>query len=265
MRVEGEQSRSNRWRCSATALGALLCGCAGIMPAPTPLRSIEYPSASPPAKCLFVLLPGAGDRAETFEQRGFVEELRSRSLSIDIRATDATLGYYLKGTILDRLAADVIAPAKVRGYQEIWLMGPSMGGFGSLFYARAHTADVTGVLAIAPFLGDKDLIAEIAAAGGLPKWRAPARVDAMNPDNYQREMWRWFQAVTQGREAAPLIFAGYGTADKLSGADSLLTAELPPARVFLTTGAHEWPAWRRVLKEFLDSPEFATHCRDRKH
>ena len=241
--------------------GAALCGCAAVTRAPVPMRSLDYPHASPPAKCLFVFLPGMGDRAETFEQRGFVEALRGRSLSVDIRASDATFGYYRKGTFLERFEADVIAPAKARGYQEIWLAGPSMGGFGSLFYARAHTADITGVLAIAPFLGDKELIAEIAAAGGLENWRAPPRVEQMNPDNYQREMWRWFQAVAQGRETAPLIFVGYGTADRLGAADSLLTAELPPARVFLTDGAHEWPAWRRVLESFLDSPDFSTHCR----
>jgi len=248
-------------RLISLALPVLMAGCAGVFPAPMPLRSIEYAASSRPAQCLFVLLPGMGDRAESFEQRGFVDELRGHSMSIDVRAADATFGYYMKGTFLERLAADVIAPAKARGYREIWLAGPSMGGFGSLFYARAHTADITGVLAIAPFLGDRDLIEEITGAGGLKNWRAPARVDDMNPDNYQREIWRWLQAATQGREAAPLIFVGYGTADKLRAADSLLTAELPPARVLLTTGEHEWPAWRRVLASFLDSPEFAGHCR----
>lgn len=241
---------------------AMLTGCAGMLSAPVPMRSIEYVDASQSAKCLFVLLPGAGDRAETFEQRGFVEEIRSRRLSIDVRAADATFGYYMRGSVLDRLAADVIAPAKARGYQEIWLVGPSMGGFGSLFYSRAYTAEVTGALAIAPFLGDEELISEIKAAGGLRQWRAPPRVDAMDRDNYQREVWRWLQAATQGREAAPLIFVGYGTSDALGGADSLLTAELPASRVFLTEGAHEWGAWRRVLRAFLDSPDFAAHCRD---
>ena len=235
-------------------------GCVGPMQAPAPLRSIEYAQAAAPAKCLFVLLPGRGDRAETFEERGFVAALQDRALSIDIRATDATFGYYMRGTFVERLAADVIAPAKARGYQEIWLVGPSMGGFGSLLYSRGHAADVTGVLAIAPFLGDRKLIAEIAAAGGL-NWHAPARVDEINRDNYQGELWRWLQAATQGMENAPLIFAGYGTADSLSAADSLLTAELPPARVFLTAGGHEWPAWRRILDSFLDSPDFAAHCR----
>ena len=242
-------------------LSVLLCSCTSMFPAPVPLRSIEYSKSSTPAKCLFVMLPGMGDRAEAFEQRGFVAELRGRPLSIDLRAADATFGYYMKGTMLERLSADVIAPAKARGYREIWLLGPSMGGFGSLFYARAHTADITGVLAIAPFLGDDDLIKEISDAGELKNWHAPARVDAMNRDNYQREMWRWFQAVTKGDESAPLLFAGYGTSDKLRIADSLLAAGLPPARVFLTDGKHEWPAWRRVLDSFLDSPEFASHCR----
>ena len=165
--------------------------------------------------------------------------------------------------MLERLAADVIGPAKARGYQEIWLLGPSMGGFGSLFYSRAHTADITGVLAIAPFLGDTGLIKEITAAGGLEKWQAPARVEQMNKDNYQREMWRWFQAVSRGTEPAPLLFAGYGRSDRLAAADSLLVAVLPPARVFLTDGVHEWPAWQRVLENFLASPDFSTHCRAR--
>ena len=245
-------------------LSALLCGCAGMLPAPTPMRSVDYAAVSQPAKCLFVLLPGAGDRAETFEQRGFVQALRRDSLSIDVRASDATLGYYMRGTVLDRLAADVIEPEKTRGYQETWLVGPSMGGFGSLFYGRAHTANITGVLAIAPFLGDRALIKEISDAGGLEKWQAPARVDVMDRDNYQREMWRWFQATTRGQESAPLLFLGYGTADSLGTAAQLLTAKLPPSRVFLTEGGHEWPAWRRVLEQFLDSPDFASHCRSDK-
>lgn len=243
------------------ALSALLTACVGPMAAPTPLRSIEYPNPSGPAKCLFVFLPGMGDHAESFEQKGFVDELRAHSLSADIRATDATFGYYMRGTLLDRLAADVIAPAKAHGYQEIWIAGPSMGGFGSLFYTRAHTADISGVLAIAPFLGDRDVIEEITAAGGLKQWHPPARVDAMNRDNYQREIWRWLQAVTQNRETAPPIYLGYGASDKLAPADSLLRAELPPSHVFMTEGVHEWGAWRRVLKSFLESPEFTGHCR----
>ncbi|HTU68329.1 MAG TPA: hypothetical protein VMF52_20470 [Steroidobacteraceae bacterium] len=245
----------------ALALGAALSACVGPMQAPTPMRSIEYANPAQPARCLFVLLPGMGDHAEAFQQRGFVEELRAHGLSADIRATDATFGYYMRGTFIDRLSTDVIAPAKQRGYEETWLVGPSMGGFGSLFYSRMRTSDVTGVLAIAPFLGDKDVIEEIVNAGGLRKWTPPPRVETPDRSNYQRELWRWLQAATQSRERAPLIFAGYGRDDRLGRADELLTAELPPQRVFLTDGAHEWPAWRRILAAFLESPDFAGHCR----
>lgn len=239
---------------------ALQVGCATLMPAPTPMQTIEYSSPSQPAKCLFVLLPGRGDPAERFHEKGFIEDLQASNLSIDIRAVEATMGYYMSGTLLDRLEADVLTPEKVRSYKEIWLVGTSMGGLGSLLYSHAHFAEVTGVLLIAPFLGDKNLIDEIATAGGLEQWQAPPRTDTMSRDNYQRELWRWLQAATQGREAAPAIYLGYGTSDRLSRADSLLAEALPESRVFLTTGGHEWPAWRRVLAGFMRSTEFATHC-----
>ena len=248
-------------RLCVLAIGALSgAGCVGPMSAPTPLRSIEYANPAGPTKCLFVFLPGMGDHAEAFQERGFVDELRAHGLSADVRATDATFGYYMRGTFLERLSADVIEPAKTRGYREIWIAGPSMGGFGSLFYTHAHTADISGVLAIAPFLGDRDVIEEITAAGGLKNWKPPAPVAQMDRANYQREMWRWLQSVTQGRESAPPIYLGYGASDKLAPADSLLRAELPASHVFMTEGMHEWGAWRRVLKSFLESPEFAGHC-----
>jgi len=231
------------------------------MSAPEPLRSIEYANPSGPAKCLFVLLPGMGDRADAFEKRGFVEELRAHQLSADIRATNATYGYYLRNSFGDRLSQDVIEPAKRKGYREIWLIGPSMGGFGSLFYSRLHTRDVTGVLAIAPYLGDSELIEEIKNSGGLGNWHAPPRVEHPTGDNYQRELWRWLKAVTAGSEQGPELFMGYGSADDLATADSLLAYELPASHVFITSGGHDWPPWRVVLRSFLESPEFASHCR----
>jgi pimeloyl-ACP methyl ester carboxylesterase len=247
--------------CVAVVVSALLCACVGSMSAPAPMHSIDYTNSPSRSKCLFVLLPGRGDRADTFEQRGFVEALRRPSLSIDVVAADATFGYYMRGTFLERLSADVLVPAKTRGYQEVWLAGPSMGGFGALFYSRSHPSDISGVLAIAPFLGEKELIAEIAAAGGLKHWVAPLAVERVDRDSYQRELWRWLQAATDGREAAPLLFMGYGASDWLREADALLAAELPPSRVFMTHGGHEWPTWRRVLEQFLSSPDFAAHCR----
>src|SRR6185369_16059915 len=182
----------------AAAVAVLVGGCARFLPAPVPMRSVDYPSPQGHAKCLVVFLPGMGDDAEDFEKNGFIEEVRRRGLSIDIVAAQATIGYYSRGTFVERLSADVLAPHRARGYAQTWLVGPSMGGFGTLFYSRQRLGDVTGVLALAPYLGDDDLIKEIHDAGGLQKWTPPARVTALDDSNYQREMWRWLQAATRG-------------------------------------------------------------------
>ena len=57
------------------------------------------------------------------------------------------------------------------GYGEIWLVGVSMGGLGAFFHERAYPAQVTGLILLAPFVGDdRKLLAEIDAAGGAVAW-----------------------------------------------------------------------------------------------
>jgi pimeloyl-ACP methyl ester carboxylesterase len=223
------------------------------------MPAIEYPT--PHAKCLVVFLPGMGDDAAMFQANGFVDEFRSRGLSVDLVAANATIGYYSRGVFADRLSADVIGPRRGRGYQQTWLIGPSMGGFGTLFYSHEHLDDVTGVLALAPYLGDSGLIDEVYEAGGLGKWVGPARADKMTKDNYQREMLRWLQAVTRGQERAPILNVGFGSTDKLSRADELLAAQLPADHVYRTEGGHTWGPWRKLLSQFLDRGALGQFCR----
>jgi pimeloyl-ACP methyl ester carboxylesterase len=246
------------------ALG--LCGCTNlIFTAPVPMRALDYPAskAAPatqaPAKCLLVFLPGMGDKAEDFSYNGLVQEVQHRGLSIDVVAANATFGYYTRGIFSERLAQDVIAPRK-RSDQQLWLVGNSMGGFGSLFYSRQHTTEVTGVLALSPYLGDDDLIEEIHAAGGVKKWKAPPRVDKLTDDNYQRELWRWLQAVTSGAEPGPNLYLGFGDQDKLRRADELLAAVIPADHLYRDPGAHEWDSWHRLLSKFLDQGPLAQSC-----
>ncbi|HEX4405514.1 MAG TPA: alpha/beta hydrolase-fold protein [Polyangia bacterium] len=236
-------------------------GCGLFWRAPVPMTAIDYPSGqAAPAKCLVVFLPGMGDDAAKFEANGFVDEFRRRGLSADLVAANATIGYYSRGIFADRLAADVIGPRRAR-YEQLWLIGPSMGGFGTLFYSRTHVDDVTGVLALAPYLGDKSLIAEVYDAGGLRTWIGPPRVDKMNDDNYQREMLRWLQAVTGGHERAPILDVGFGDTDKLGHADELLAAQLSPEHVYRTHGGHTWGPWRNLLAQYLDRGPLGRSCR----
>ena len=173
-----------------------LSGCLGMLPNPTPMTSLRDELPGGGAKCLVVFLPGAGDSAADFERHGFVGALREKGLSVDIVSAQATLGYYVKGGVLERLSADVIGPARAKGYQQTWLMGMSMGGMGTLIYSRAHPDEVNGVLALAPYLGERELIEEIQAAGGLAAWNGAG-------DGDERALWRWLKGVSSKQERGP--------------------------------------------------------------
>jgi pimeloyl-ACP methyl ester carboxylesterase len=253
---------------SALALCASsLLGCASWLPAPTPMRAVDYAlddhhaTRAEPRRCLLVLLPGMGDDAEDFVEQGFVAEVQRRQLSIDVVAAQATLGYYAKGTFAERLYQDVVRPRLRHAYREVWLAGVSMGGMGTLLYARSRpTAEVTGVIAIAPYLGDRDLIEAIDGAGGLARWKAPPRVESITEDTWQPELWRYLQAVTQGRERGPVLHIAYGAQDRLAHADSLLAAAVPKPQVYVSAGGHKWATWRGLFARFLDESSLRERC-----
>jgi pimeloyl-ACP methyl ester carboxylesterase len=240
-----------------------LSGCISWLPAPVPMRAVDYERAGPRATCLMVFLPGQGDSAEGFERHGFVEEVSRRGYSIDMVAVDATLGYYARGVFSERLAQDVLLRRKQRGYAEVWLVGNSMGGFGSLLYSRQRpVGEVTGVLALAPYLGsDSDLFNAIKRDGGLVRWHAPARVAKLSEHNYEVELWRWLQAISAGTEKGPELYLGFGKDDKLFDANALLAPALPGEHVYLGSGGHNWETWRKLFSRFLDEGPLRERCR----
>src|SRR5215813_7925908 len=89
-------------------LTCCLGSCASWLPAPEPMYAVDLESPGPRAACLMVLLPGGGDHADSFVKNGFVAEIARRNYSIDVVATDATLGYYTRGVFSERLARDVV-------------------------------------------------------------------------------------------------------------------------------------------------------------
>jgi pimeloyl-ACP methyl ester carboxylesterase len=240
----------------------VLCGCASWLPAPVPMRAVDYEQPGPRARCLMVFLPGQGDSPEGFEQHGFVEEVAQRHYSIDMVAVDATLGYYARGVMSERLANDVLLRRKRRGYAEVWLVGNSMGGFGTLLYSRQRPpAEVTGVLALAPYLGsDSKLLEAIKRDGGLTRWHAPPKVAQLNGSNYEVELWRWLQALSAGSEPGPELYLGFGQHDKLFDPDALLAAALPGDHVYLNAGGHNWQTWRMLFSRFLDEGPLRARC-----
>lgn len=226
-----------------------LSGCRIFFPAPAPLGTRAYPAHSQTqGSSLLVLLPGRGDSAAEFERHGITKMVQQLPAPVDVIAVDAGLGYYLRGTLRARMSEDVIGPARARGYRSIWVGGISMGGLGALWYAEQRPSDVAGVLAIAPFLGDDDVIDEIERAGGVARWKPAGPVE---PDDYQRRIWLWLQGCARRPDTCPRIYLGFGTNDRFVRAHRLLAAVLPADRVLQVEGDHDWPPWQALFAQAL--------------
>ena len=225
------------WAGQATA-------CALPRPTAVPLASEAFPAhADGRACCLVVLLPGHGDTPRDFVEHGFVKALRDARIPVDVIAVAAHSGYYFKGIVAERLHADVLAPARAAGYQQIWLVGVSMGGFGALWTAQLHPDDVSGLVLLAPFMGRPRIVNPI-AEDGIRQWRPrPER------GTWDYELWRWLHRLAQPMAAIsptmspmPPIYLAHGQDDASAG--TLMLAELlPPEHVLVIPGDHDWDTW----------------------
>ena len=236
-------SRAGRFALVLGCLAGSGAGCAWMYPTAVPLRT-EVSLASPGqrAPILLVLLPGRGDSAADFARHGFIDDVRSSGLAVDVIAADAHFGYYVRQTIVDRVWTDIVEPARRAGYRHIWLGGMSMGGIGSIVNARAHPDAYERLFLLAPYLGPKDLLQQIEAAGGPARWTP---TDLSDP--YQR-VWQWLKqyADPSAVPGLPEIILGFGKDDKLVRGLRVLTPLLPADHVHEIEGKHDWVTWRRV-------------------
>jgi pimeloyl-ACP methyl ester carboxylesterase len=237
--------RRRRAACGLAAL-ALLLAVSCVPRATVPIRTVSLEQR--PSKSLVVLLPGRFDEAEDFARRRFPAIAREAGGTFDIVAVDAHLGYYRDGAIAERLEEDVIRPARARGYERIWLAGISMGGLGAIIYGELHPGGLDGVFLIAPYLGPDDGAAAVAAAGGLAAWTPPPGPrDALG---FADRIWAG--AKDLAARPQPVVLA-YGGDDKLAPAHRVLAASLPPGRVLVLPGGHDWEPWQAAWRQFVEA------------
>jgi pimeloyl-ACP methyl ester carboxylesterase len=223
----------------------LFAGCVRPRPATIPLRVVSYPGSGQP-RTLVVLLPGRRDSPEDFGRERFPEIAAHAGAQVDMIAVDAHPAYYYNHTIVDRLREDVIAPAR-RRYDRVWLVGISIGGTGTLLYAGQHPEDVNGLVVFAPYLGEDEVIREVAAAGGIRRWQPPT----LAPDDFQRRLWAWLKGYGEGAEGRLPLYMGWGRSDGFARANGMAAEALPPDHVFTAPGGHGWKAWRALWEQFV--------------
>jgi pimeloyl-ACP methyl ester carboxylesterase len=244
----------------AVSLASTL-GCFAIPSADSPLGRLVsqgVEESAEPLKPLVVMLPGMGDRMEDFAEAGFIDSDVSRDF--DVIAVDAHFGYYRERNLVPRLHQDIIAPARAAGYRQIWLLGISMGGFGSLLYASQYPDEIAGVILLSPFLGSPKLIRAIEEAGGLRSWQnAAAEVDGTRQeefDQHELDLWHWLEEQTTSSSGTPVIL-GYGRGERMARAYGPLLQSLEPCRVYVREGGHKWSTWKPLWARISGELEFS--------
>ncbi|HEX6245550.1 MAG TPA: alpha/beta fold hydrolase [Polyangiales bacterium] len=198
------------------------------------------------ARGIIVLLPGFGDRPETFEKRGFVAALRRHAPEYDVIAADAHFGYYRERQLLPRLHDDVIEPLRAEGYRNIWLAGASMGGFGGVGYARTHPELVSGLLLFAPYMGPRKIVQEVQRVG-LCAYRPTVREPITDQDSFARANFDFLRQLTCERRDVPLWLA-VGADDDLLAANQTLRPLLTAERFRVLPGGHGWKVWTPAVQ-----------------
>jgi len=227
-----------------------LSACAIFHPTTVPMQVHEYRAkADAPARTLLVMLPGRRGTAEQFMDEGFVDLVLKAGYALDVVTAEAHIGYYYNKTVIERLRQDIILPARARGYRKIWFLGISMGGLGAIWYDRTHPGDVDGLILLAPYLGDKPVVDQVEAAGGLRGWNQ----DVQDRGLFQKEIWGMTKGYVDRQATAGRLFLGYGLQDSFARSNSVLAREIPAGQVATLPGSHDWPTWRLLLARLLEN------------
>ena len=223
--------------------------CMNMKNATVPMAGLTQPYQNESvARNLVVFLPGVFDSPQDFISNHFVHELHRRKMPFDAVAADAHLDCFQTGTVVQRLEQDIIEPALAREPQQIWLVGISLGALGAMLYA-AHDSRITGVVALAPYLGTKQALAEVANAGGWTTWR-PEQSTAML--NWELGLHQWLKSYLTAPQGMAKLLLGYGEQDRFAPEQRQLAGQLPSENVLTIPGGHDWPTWQNLWRRLIE-------------
>lgn len=227
----------------------LLAACTAGGDVTRPIPTLFVPAAQT-ARRLVIMLPGRGNSLDSLARSGIAQTIHRQWPDADVILTGLTMPFYRQGRATERLHDEVVAPALVRHYDQVWLAGISLGGMGALMYERAYPGQIDGMLLLSPYLGDPPIYREIVAAGGLAKWR-PGPPQPLSPDTYQRELWRSIQHWSGDSTRTHSIWLAYGDRERFADRIGLLAGQLPRDHVFELPGHHNWTLWLPAAQTLL--------------
>jgi enterochelin esterase-like enzyme len=222
----------------------LLASCAAMEKTESRIPTETVAARSPGnTQRLVIVLPGRGDDLAALKATGIAAAIQESLPDAEILLAGITMAYYQEGRSVQRLHEEIVAPARQRGFREIYLAGASMGGMGVLLYEREYPGQMSALVLMAPFMGDGALIEEIKAAGGLQRWNAGPVPAQVNGDNVGREEWRVAQSWLANPARARNVWLICGQQDQFHGAASMIAPLLPAQNYQAPQGGHAWRVW----------------------
>lgn len=188
-------------------------------------------------------MPGLGDGANIFAQQNLIDALQKCNDSLNIVALDSHLGYFSNRTIITRLNTEVIAPAKAQGIDNIWVIGVSLGGLGSLLYSVNHPDDLTGLILLSPYLGEKEDLESLLKSSDLYNWQPKQTNDFQT---------LWFSLIELSRsEKLSNIYMGTGNQDRYIAQQDQFSKLLNESNTIKIEGKHQWSTWNQLWNPLL--------------
>lgn len=230
----------------------LLGGCLNMGDRRQPIPMETFPGTEP-GRTLVVVLPGRWDDVQRMSEAGMPQAIHAAWPEVDVVLTGAAIAYYTDGGLANRLHEQVIAPAKARGYDEIWMVGASLGGMGTLLYDRQFPGELHGLVLLAPYLGDRSLLKEISQAGGVEQWQPGPVPAALDRNNFQTEVWRYLQNWVNEPERSRRVWLAYGDEDRLRDAVPVIAPVLQEEQILRRAGGHTWEVWVPAAREIFSA------------
>ena len=199
--------------------------------------------------CLILLFPGLGDRPSAYAD--FLEILREHRVAAE--AAVLPNRDYAATDYSDHLLGDVIAPARERGVEAVWLVGVSMGGAPALRMAESHPDDVEGVVLLAPVFGSPFVAKRVRRAGGASAYQ-PA------PGDRDGRAFRWLANRRRSDGSRVRVRLGYGRQDSLAPVSEIIARVLPEKDVLVGAGGHDWAVWNELFGAMVGSGFLQRSC-----
>ena len=215
-----------------------LAGC--VLPKATTPIALDFSGEPEKAERLLILLPGMGDRVDTFRDHGMftlADQYPNKLEGTVLVGMDAHFGYYRQRQLPTRFREDVLS---LWPDHDITLVGMSLGGFGSLLLARRHPDRIREVILIAPFLGKRKFLKRV-LAGDLE-----ARPDDDSLERELVEIWTFLLG-----DQRPKITLLYGEKDRMAPALKILTEKVPEIETRTIPGGHKWKVWISLWEQWL--------------